>query len=504
MLPALGAGLQTMNKLRTFTAITTLASAVALAACSLAPAYKVPATPVTPQYQSNAPWAQAAPSDQLDRAGWWKLYQESELNNLEQRLIANNTDLHAAYFHYVQAEAFVKQVSSQLYPQVSTAGNVQRDRESDTRPLRGATSPADYNSATLGAEVDYEVDLWGRVRDSVAAGKDESEASQSDLASTQLSLEVELARSYLDLRGVDQEIHLLDGTNQAYQKALELTSSLHKGGVVSGLDVARAKTQLSSAQSDLSQLKAKRALLEHAIAALVGTTASDFQIQARIDPVPLPAIPVGIPSALLQRRPDIAAAERRVAAANSRIGVARAAYFPSLTLSAQGGVQSSVYADLLSAPASFWTIGPTLAVYLFDGGKRKAQVESAKAATAEAGERYRSVVLSSFRQVEDNLSLLDELGTATAQQQDAAAAAELSVNLSVARYKRGVVSYLDVVEAQSAALQSERSVISIRTQQLDADVDLIRALGGGWTRDDLNTSDVAANPGKGPPDHPPG
>jgi NodT family efflux transporter outer membrane factor (OMF) lipoprotein len=465
--------------------LASLVSAVTLAGCSLAPHYEVPAVPVAAQYQSQGPWTPASPADQLDRAGWWKLYHEPGLDDLEQRLIANNPDLRAALFHYVQAEAYIKQVSSQLYPQVSTASNVQRDRESDTRPLRSATGPTDYNSATLGVAVDYEVDLWGRVRDSVAASKDEGLASNADLASTQLSLEIELARSYIDLRGLDQQIQLIEGTDEAYQKALDLTRRRHGAGVVSGLDVARATNQLSSAESRLTQVRAKRAVLEHAVAVLVGASPSDFRIEPSTNPIQLPAVPVGMPSALLQRRPDVAAAERRTAAANARIGIARAAYFPSLTLSAAGGVQSSVFADLLSAPSSFWAIGPTLGVYLLDGGKRRAQVESAKAATSEAGERYRSVVLASFRQVEDDLSLLDDLGTATDQQQNAASAADTSVNLALASYRRGAVSYLDVVEAQSAALESERSVIQLRTQQLDANVDLIRALGGGWTKGDL-------------------
>jgi NodT family efflux transporter outer membrane factor (OMF) lipoprotein len=463
----------------------TLASAMALAGCSLAPHYEVPDVPVSAQYQTQGPWAAASPADQIDRAGWWKLYQEPELDGLEQRLVTNNPDLSAAYFHYVQAEAYIKHVSSQLYPQVSTAGNIQRERESDTRPLRAAGAPADYNSATLGVEVDYEVDLWGRVRDSVAASKYEGLASQADLASTQLSLEIELARSYINLRGLDQQIQLIEGTDEDYQKALDLTRRRHGGGIVSGLDVARATNQLSATESQLTQVQTRRALLEHAIAVLVGASPSDFKIEASTRPIPLPAIPVGVPSELLQRRPDVAAAERRVAEANKRIGVARSAYFPTLTLSAAGGVQSSVLGDLLSAPSSFWTLGPTLAVYLFDGGKRAAQVESAKAATSEAGARYRSVVLASFRQVEDDLSLLDDLGTATDQQQAAATAADTSVNLSLSLYRRGAVSYLDVVESQSAALESERSVIELRTQQLDANVDLIRALGGGWSKDDL-------------------
>jgi len=477
-----GLRVQAMAKHRT---LASLVSAMGLAGCSLAPHYEIPDAPVAAQYQSQGPWTAASPADQLDRAGWWKLYQEPELDDLEQRLIASNPDLRAAFFHYEQAEAYIKQVSSQLYPQVSTAGNLQRERESDTRPLRNPTAPADYNSITLGVEVDYEVDLWGRVRDSVAASKDEGLASNADLASTQLSLEIELARSYIDLRGFDQQIQLIEGTDEAYQKALDLTRRRHGGGVVSGLDVARATNELSATESELTQVRARRALLEHAIAVLVGASPSDFRIEPSTRPIQLPVIPVGVPSALLQRRPDVAAAERRTAEANARIGIARAAYFPTLTLSAQGGLQSSVYADLLSAPSSFWAIGPTLAVYLFDGGRRRAQVESAKAATAEAGARYRSVVLASFRQVEDDLTLLGDLGTATDQQQAAASAADTSVNLSLALYRRGAVSYLDVVESQSAALESERSVIQLRTQQLDANVDLIRALGGGWTKDDL-------------------
>ena len=468
-----------------YRSLASIAAASLLAACSLAPHYEVPSTPVATHYQSDGPWTTASPGDQLDRAGWWKLYQEPELDDLEQRLVENNHDLRAALFHYEQAQSYIKQVSSQLYPQVGAAGNVQRDRESDTRPLRSPTGPKDYSSGTLGLQVDYEVDLWGRVRDSVAASKDEGLASKADLASTQLSLEIQLARSYIDMRGLDQQIELIQATDQAYQKALDLTRDRHRAGIVSDLDVERASSRLSSTDSELTQVKAKRALLEHAIAVLVGASPSDFRIAANTREIALPAIPVGVPSDLLQRRPDVAAAERRVAAANAQIGVARAAYFPKLTLSAGAGVQSSVLADLLSAPSSYWTLGPTLAVYLLDGGKRRAQLDSAKDATSEAGERYRSVVLGSFRQVEDNLTLLDDLGTATDQEQSAAQAADKAINLSLARYQRGAVSYLDVVEAQTTALTSDRSVIALRTQQLDANVDLIHALGGGWTTKDL-------------------
>ena len=463
----------------------TIFAALLLAGCSLAPAYRVPEVPVAATYQTTGPWVVGSPSDQIDRAGWWKAYSEPQLDTLEQQLILHNADLGAAMAHYSGAQAFVRQAQSDLYPKVNAFGSAQRDRESDTRPLRGATTPADYNAATIGAEVDYEVDLWGRVRDSVAAGKDEAEATQADLAAVQLSLEAQLAESYVQLRGFDQELKLLSETVDAYQKALNLTQARHAGGVGTGLDVARARTQLSSAQSQVSQVTARRAVAEHTIAVLVGASASQFSLPPNVGPIAVPAVPVGVPSALLQRRPDIAAAERRIAEANSKIGVARAAYFPSLTLSAQGGLQSSIYADLLSAPSSFWAIGPSLATYIFDGGRRRAQVDSAKAATEESGERYRGVVLASFKEVEDNLSLMANLGTALDQQREAASAAQLSVNLALDRYKQGTVSYLDVVQAQTAALDSERAVIDVQTQRLTADVGLTRALGGGWSRDEI-------------------
>jgi len=311
------------------------------------------------------------------------------------------------------------------------------------------------------------------------------------LASVQLSLQVQLADNYIRLRGLDQQTKLLDETVVAFARALQLTQTLHGGGIVSGLDVSRAQTQLSSAKSQLSQNLAQRALIEHAIAVLVGASASEFTLAQQTTPIPLPVIPVGVPSTLLQRRPDIAAAERRVASANAKIGVARAAYFPSLTLSAQGGLQSAVYSNLLSAPSLYWAIGPQLAQYIFDGGLRHARLQSAKAATNEAGARYRGVVLSAFQQIEDNLSLLADLGTALQEQRDASDAAQHSVDLALNRYKQGAVGYLDVVQAQTAQLDAQRSVLDLQTRQLSANVQLVHALGGGWSREELANTDAA-------------
>ncbi|MFM0500233.1 efflux transporter outer membrane subunit [Paraburkholderia caffeinilytica] len=464
-----------------------LAGIGTLAACSLAPDYHVPPTPVAAQYRTLGPWVSAQPADRLSRTGWWKIYNDPQLDDLEQRLLANNTDLAAAYAHYQQAKAFVDQVSAGLYPKVTASAVPQRDRQSDNRPLR-AGGPDYYNSATLGGEIDYDLDLWGRVRDSVAAGKDEALATQADLASVQLSLQVQLADSFMRLRGLDQQTQLLTDTVAAYARALELTQTLHGGGIVSGLDVSRAKTQLSSAKSQLSQNLAQRALIEHAIAELTGASASEFSLPQKTAAIALPVIPVDLPSTLLQRRPDIAAAERRVAEANAKIGVARAAFFPSITLSLQGGVQSSMYAGLVSAPNIFWAIGPQLVQYVFDGGLRRAQLDSAKAATDEAGARYRGVVLSAFQQIEDNLSLLQDLSTALEQQRDAVDSAQHSLDLALNRYRQGAVGYLDVVQAQTAALDAQRGALDIQTRLLSANVELVKALGGGWSSEELATA----------------
>jgi NodT family efflux transporter outer membrane factor (OMF) lipoprotein len=468
-----------------------LTGVVALSACSLAPKYQVPTTPIAAQYKTVGPWTSAQPADRIDRNGWWKMYGDAQLDDLETRLLANNTDLRAAYAHYQQAQAFVAQVESGLYPTISASAVPLRERQSDTAPLRG-NGPADYNSVTLGASVKYDLDLWGRVRDSVVAGKDEAQATKADLASVQLSLQVELADSYIQLRGLDQQTDLLNDTVVAFAKALQLTQTLHNSGIVSGLDVSRAQTQLSSAKSQLSQNLAQRALLEHAIAVLVGTSASEFSLPQQTAAITLPAIPTGLPSTLLQRRPDVAAAERRVAEANAKIGVARAAYFPDITLGLTGGVQSAAYAGLVSAPNAFWAIGPQLVQYIFDGGFRRATLDAAKAATDEAGELYRGVVLSAFQQVEDNLALLTYLGTALDEQRNAATSAETTVDLALRQYKQGTVGYLDVVEAQTVELEAQRSVLDIQTRQLSANVQLLHALGGGWSSDEL--AQVAATP----------
>ncbi len=471
---------------RPMSRLTLLAAALALAGCSLAPDYKVPPVPASVAYRTVGPWAPAQPSDQIPRDAWWRAYREPALDALETRLLASNADLAAALAHYAQARAFVSQQSAAELPRVSATASPTRNRQSDTRPLRGAGSPNEYNAVSLGGEIDYELDLWGRVRNTVAAAKDEAQATKADLASVQLSLEAQLAQSYLQLRGLDRQTKLLNDTVAAFQRAQQLTQRLHDAGAVSGLDVTRSTALLADAKSQLTQNLAQRALNEHAIAVLVGASASDFRVETSVADVVLPPVPVGVPSALLQRRPDIAAAERRVAESNARIGVARAAYFPQITLSAQGGLQSSNYTNFFSAPNFFWSVGPSIAQYLFDGGLRRAQLDAVKAATDEAAARYRGVALAAFQQVEDSLTLLHDLGTALDQERESADAAQRAVELALTRYQRGIASYLDVVQAQTTALSTERSVLDIQTRQWVANVQLVRALGGGWSDGDLD------------------
>jgi NodT family efflux transporter outer membrane factor (OMF) lipoprotein len=455
-----------------------------LGACSLAPKYETPKVPVADQYKQVGPWAPAQPADQLSRDGWWHPYAYPRLDGLQTRLAANNADLAAALAHYQQAEAFLAEVRSGLFPTIGASANAQRDRQSDTKPLRGVlgspTSPRTYNSFTVGANLDYEVDLWGRVRDTVTAGNAEAQAAAGDLASARLSLQAQLSDSVIVLNGLDRQIDLLQQSIAAFEKALQLTESRHAGGIASGLDVARAQTQLSSARSQLKQTQAQREMTEHAVAVLVGDSASSFSLPADLTAINLPAIPLGVPSTLLQRRPDIAAAERRTAAANARIGVARSAYFPQITLDAQGGFQSALYGGLLNAPNHFWSLGPSFLMTVFDGGLREAGVEAARAATDEAGARYRGVVLNAFAQVEDSQSQLADFAAAIGDQQAAADAAQKTLDLSMERYKQGAVGYLDVVTAQQTALDAKRSLIELQTQQLRASVQLVKALGGGW------------------------
>ena len=472
-----------------------LAIIAALSACSLAPTYHQPDVGKLPasfagQTQEGL-WSPAHPADTAPRGPWWSVYGDAQLDRLERQLDDANPSLSVALARYDAARAIAGEMRSDLYPHLGVGASDLRNRQSDHRPLRGSNQPNEYSAETFGFGAGYELDLWGRVRNEVAAGKASASATQADLASAKLSLEAQLADLYIRLRGYDVQQRILKDTLDAYRQALDMTQRRFEGGIASGLDVSRARTQLSDAMAQVSEVEAQRGLAEHAVATLVGEPASRFTLAPAESPMTVPAIPLGVPSTLLQRRPDIAAAERRTAEANARIGVARSAFFPSLTLSAGGGFSSGAWGNLLTAPSQVWALGPSLLLDVFDGGRRRAQVDAAHAAFDEASAHYRSTVLTAFQQVEDNQSLLNHYGHALVDQNDATHAADRTLKLSMALYKQGANSYLDVVTAQVASLNAHLTLLGLQTNQLRASVGLVRALGGGWSSEAMATGALA-------------
>jgi NodT family efflux transporter outer membrane factor (OMF) lipoprotein len=451
-----------------------------LSACSLAPPLKTPVVPAGDAYKEIGPWTQAEPADRLPRDSWWALYGNSELDDLEKRLIAGNPTLAAAFANYAQARALADQARAGLFPTLGLNASAQRNRESVNAPLRGPTTPTYFNSNTLGGSVSYELDLWGQIRNEVAAGEANASASAADLENARLSLIAQLVQDYIQLRSLDRNSAILDETVKAYARALGLTEQRHDAGIAPGLDVAQAQTQLNAALSQAAQTLAQRALMEHAIAALLGVSASTFSINPQIVDIQLPQIPSGVPSTLLERRPDIAGAQRRMIAANANIGVARAAYFPTLTLGGQGGFQSTAASNWLSAPSSFWAIGPNALLSLFDGGLRRAQVAQARAEFDASAANYRGTVVDAFQQVEDSLATLNHFHDASVDEKAAVDAAQRTLDFSLALYKQGATDYLTVVTSQTALLQTQLEALTLDTLQLTASVDLVRALGGGW------------------------
>jgi NodT family efflux transporter outer membrane factor (OMF) lipoprotein len=451
-----------------------------LGACSLAPTLKTPDIPTADAYREIGPWTQARPGDRLPRDSWWMLYDNTELDALEKRLIAGNPTLAAALANYAQSRALADQARAGLFPTLGLSAGVGRNRESVNAPLRGPTTPTYYNDNTVGGSVSYELDLWGQIRNEVAAGEANAAASAADLENARLSLIAQLVDDYIQLRSLDRDSAILDETVKAYTRALGITEQRHDAGIAPGLDVSQAQTQLNAARSQAAQTLAQRALMEHAIAALLGVSASTFSIKPVIVVIALPQVPSGVPATLVQRRPDVAAAQRRMIAANANIGVARAAYFPSLTLGAQGGFQSTAASNWLSAPSSFWAIGPNALLSVFDGGLRRAQVDQARAGFDASAANYRGTVVSAFQQVEDSLAALNHYHDAALDEKAAVDAAQRTLDFAMVLYRQGAADYLTVVTSQTALLQTQLESLSLETLQLRASVDLIRALGGGW------------------------
>jgi NodT family efflux transporter outer membrane factor (OMF) lipoprotein len=476
--------------------------AAVLTGCSLAPGYRTPTMTIPTAFKEEGPWTEATPADQLRRGAWWEAYGDPLLDRYEAQLQAASPTLAEAVARYDTARALAQLASAEALPRLGAGAEITRNRQSDNRPLRGANQPDVYSADTLGFAADYELDLWGRVRNLVAAGRAEAQASAADMESVRLSLEAQLANDYVRLRSLDAEAALLDDAVKAYDRAYGITTDRFKGGLVSDLDVSRAETQLQSTQAQVADIASQRALVEHAIASLVGEPASSFSIPPATVALNLPNAATGLPSTLLQRRPDVAAAERRAAAANARIGVARAAFFPSIDLAAAGGWQNTAFANLLAPGNTFWLLGPEAALSLFDGGRRKAGVEAARAQLAEASAVYRAQVLRAFQDVEDNLAVLNHLAIEADHQTAAIKAADRTQAAALARYEEGAVNYLDVVTAQAADLQAKRTGLEVEDRRLQASVNLVRALGGGWTSGDLPRATAVASATSDKPQRP--
>ena len=469
---------------------------VALEGCTVGPKYVKPSVPTTPAYKEDTPasfkeaeqWQPAHPGDQASRGNWWEIFSDPELNKLEEQIADSNQDLKVAEARFREARAAIRFNRAAQFPTISTSPSASYVKNSDFSPsFPSKIQEANTGSFVLPFDLSYEVDLWGRVRRSVAAAREEAQATAADYQTAKLSLEAELALDYFELRSADAQKQLLDDTVKAYTDNLGLTLNRFKGGVAPKADVAQAQTQLDTTRVQDTDVTVQRAQFEHAIAILIGKPPADFSLAvAPLNHQP-PSIPIGLPSELLQRRPDIAAAERRVAEANQQIGIARAAYFPTVTLGGTAGFAGTQGSNWFTWPSGFWAVGPALAQTLFDAGRRRATSESARANYDATVATYRQTSLTAFQEVEDNVAALRILENEGQQQKQAIASSEESLQLFTNRYKGGVDTYLQVITAQTIELANERNDIDIQRRRLDASVLLIKALGGGWNASNLPT-----------------
>ena len=468
---------------------------LALTSCTVGPKYARPVAPSPPDYQEvPSNWKTAQPSDQIAKGKWWEIYQDAQLNNLEEQINVSNQTLKAAQMQFEQARAVVRINRADLYPTATAGVSVTRQRLSQNRPNGNLIATSSYTDLQLPVDVSYELDVWGRVRKTVEAARENAQATAADLESVSLSLHAELATDYFALRTLDAEIDLLNSTVTAFQKALDLTQNRYNGGVASQVDVAQAQTQLETTRALAVDLGVQRAAFQHAIAVLIGQPAPTFTLPfSKLNNTP-PIVPPGVPSDLLERRPDIAATERRMAAANAQVGVARAAYFPNITLGASGGFESTSITTWFNGPAGFITGGANAVVTVFDVGRRRALNDQAKAAYSQTVANYQQTVLTGFQEVEDSLAALRILENEAQVEGVAVSAAEHSLALSNNRYKGGVTSYLEVITAQSTALSDERTAVDIAGRRMAASVSLIKALGGGWNRSSLPTVQKETRP----------
>jgi NodT family efflux transporter outer membrane factor (OMF) lipoprotein len=471
------------------------------AGCMVGPDYSKPSVPMTAGYKEDQGWKLARPLDQIPRGNWWEIFGDPQLNALEEQVSEANQNVKVAEARFRQARALIGFFRAGLFPLVTAGASALSVRRSTLSPFSssgastgtsssggssgGSSSGASTGEFLLTGDVSYEIDLWGRIRRSVTSARDEAQATAADLENARLSIQAELAFDYFELRSADAQQQLLNDTVKAFDEALQLTIRRFEGGAAPKSDVAQAQTQLETTQVQATDIAVQRAAFEHAIATLIGKPPADFSLPpAPLDLQP-PDIPAGLPSELLERRPDIAAAERRVAEANEQIGIAKAAYFPTVTLNALLGFESSSIRNLGGWQSFLWAVGSSMAQTIFDGGRRRATSEAALANYDATVASYRQATLDAFQQVEDNLAALRILEQETQQQARAVLSAQESLQLFTNRYKGGVDTYLQVITAQTAALANERNQVDIQRRRMDASVLLVKALGGGWNVADL-------------------
>ena len=456
-----------------------------LAGCTVGPRYSRPAVAAAPMdaYKEADGWKTAQPSDQVVRGKWWETFGDAQLNALEEELTVSNQDLKIANARFVEARAMVHFNRASQFPTISTTPGIASLHDSANTPYLPATK--NTGDFVLPFDLSYELDVWGRVRRTVSASREEAQASAGDLATVNLSLHAELAFDYFELRSADAQKQLLDDTVKAYRDALQLTMNRFEGGAAPKSDVAQAQTQLNATMVQDTDIAVQRAQFEHAIAVLIGKPPASFNLPASPLNLAPPDISVGLPSQLLERRPDIASAERRVAEANDQVGIARAAFFPTIVLSASAGLEGDSITNWFTWPSRFWAVGPAAAETLFDGGRRRATSQAARSNYDATVANYRENTLTAFQQVEDNLAALRILGQEADQQREATASAQESLQIFTDRYIGGADPYLQVLTAQTIALQNERNDVDILRRRMDASVLLIKALGGGWTAAEL-------------------
>jgi NodT family efflux transporter outer membrane factor (OMF) lipoprotein len=472
------------------TALAGSATVLLLAGCTVGPNYHRPDAATAPAWKENAvpppnppngTWKQAEPSDGTLRGQWWDLYGDPQLSSLEAKVAVSNQTLRASMEQYLSAREQVRIARSQYYPTFSAGPSIGRTRESYNEPntTKGLTN-YQYNTYGIAGQAQWEPDLWGQVRRTVEQARANAQASAALLANVDLSLRAELAADYFQLRGLDSQKELLDNTVKSYEDYLQLTQVRFRGGVATESDVALAQTQLETTRAQDIDVGVARAQYEHAIATLIGTPASSFSLPLMPLGQQIPPIPIGVPSQLLERRPDIAGAERQADAANAQIGVAIAAYYPNVSLTGSGGFASGNPGTLIQGPSEMWSLGASAVELLFDAGRRHAITNQARDAYEQQVANYRQSVLAAFQDVEDNLAAIRILDQESAQQNLAVAAAQRSLNITTAQYKGGVTTYLQVLTTQTTLLFNQRTQADIATRQFVASVQLIRALGGGW------------------------